>query len=172
MSKREFKKYIHTLNKKQLEEQIEDLYARFKDVKTYYDFAFNPKEDKLLEEAKIKISREYFPINTRKPKMRRSVAQKYIKHFLTLGVDVPVIADLMLYNIEVAQTFSSQWYIKQDSFYRSMLTSFIQVLEFVDKNGFLSEFEKRILGVINEAKEQRWINHQSFTRAFENIQNN
>lgn len=87
-------------------------------------------------------------------------------------MDVPVIADLMLYNIEVAQTFSSQWYIKQDSFYRSMLTSFIQVLEFVDKNGFLSEFEKRILGVINEAKEQRWINHQSFTRAFENIQNN
>ena len=37
--------------------------------------------------------------------MRRSVAQKYIKHFLLLGVDPFIIADVMLYNVEIAQTF-------------------------------------------------------------------
>jgi hypothetical protein len=45
--------------------------------------------------------------------MRRSVAQN-IKHFLLLGVDPFVIADVMLYNIEIAQTFSSEHDIKQD----------------------------------------------------------
>lgn len=169
MSKRELKKYLHSLKKAQLEEQIEDLYARFKEVKTYYDFAFNPKEDKLLEEAKVKISREYFPINTRKPKARRSVAQKYIKHFMTLGVDVPVIVDLMLYNIEVAQTYSSQRYVKQEAFYKSMLTSFIQTLDFVHKNGLLPEFELRIEGIIEQAENQRWVNRFAFNQTLKNI---
>ncbi len=38
MSKRELKKYLHELPKDQLEEQILDLYAKFKNVKTYFDF--------------------------------------------------------------------------------------------------------------------------------------
>jgi hypothetical protein len=46
--------------------------------------------------------------------MRRSVAQKYIKHFSTLGVDPFIIADVMLYNIEIAQAFSAENTIKQD----------------------------------------------------------
>jgi hypothetical protein len=52
---------------------------------------FNPKEETLLQECKLKISMNIFqykrPPRNAKPKMRRSVAQKYIKHFSTLGVD-------------------------------------------------------------------------------------
>ena len=55
MSKRNLKKYLKDLKKAQLEAQILDLYERFKEVKVYYDFAFNPKEEKLLEESKFKI---------------------------------------------------------------------------------------------------------------------
>jgi hypothetical protein len=36
--------------------------------------------------------------------MRRSVAQKFIKHFVSLGMDAYLIADLMLYTIEIAQS--------------------------------------------------------------------
>ena len=100
MSKRALKKYLTELNKEQLEEQVLDLYHRFKEVKSYYNFVFNPKEDKLLEEAKVKISLEYFPSGKRrKVKMRRSIAQKYIKQFIQLGVDPVLILDFMLYNI-------------------------------------------------------------------------
>ena len=56
MSKRDLKKYLQTLKKKELEAQVLDLYTRFKDVKVYYDFVFNPKEDKLIDEAKTKIA--------------------------------------------------------------------------------------------------------------------
>ena len=120
MSKRELKKYLQGLNKKQLEEQINDLYLRFKEVKTFYDFVFNPKEGQLLEECKFKISKEYFPLNRRKAKARRSVAQKHMKHFKQLGVDASVIADVMLFNIEIAQSYSGEKEIKQDAFYKSM----------------------------------------------------
>ena len=60
MSKKDLKLYIHELDKEQLEDQIIDLYTRFKEVKEYYDFAFNPKENKLMEECKLKISKGVF----------------------------------------------------------------------------------------------------------------
>ena len=61
MSKRDLKKYLSSLDKNQLEEQLVELYDKFKDVKVYYDFVFNPNEQSLVKEAKIKISNEYFP---------------------------------------------------------------------------------------------------------------
>lgn len=141
MSKRDLKKYLNELNKEQLEDQIIELYHKFSDVKVYYDFVFNPNEDKLVREAKFKISNEYFPVKGKKPKMRRSVAQKFIKHYITLGVDVFIIADIMLYNIEIAQTFSAEKTIKQEMFFKSMLTSFQQAVSFLMEHGILSEFQ-------------------------------
>lgn len=162
MSKREFNKYIKQLTKKQLEEQLTDLYDRFKDVKEYYNFAFNPKEEKLLEECKFKISKEYFPISSRKPKARRSVAQKYIKHFMRLGVDSMLIAEVMLFNIEIAQSYSANKYIKQDSFFVSMLKSYNEAIAFITENGIRSAFNERINKISEEAWNQNWFNKAAF----------
>lgn len=175
MSKRDLKKYLGELNKEQLEEQIIELYEKFSPVKTYYDFVFNPKEDKLLQECKVKISQEYFPIkkpNAKwrpKAKLRRSVAQKYIKHFILLGVDPFVIADIMLYNIEIAQTYSSQNLIKQELFYKSMLNSFEQAVNFSISNGILPNFKERILAIQQETIQQKWKNKHDFEAILEKI---
>ena len=117
MSKRDLKKYLNELDKQQLEEQIIALYDKFLPVKTYYNFVFNPNENKLVQDCKLKVSNEYFPIRGKRPKARRSVAQKFIKHFIMLGVDPFIIADVMLYSIEIAQTYSSEKIIKQELFY-------------------------------------------------------
>jgi hypothetical protein len=175
MSKRDLKKYLAELNKEQLEEQIIELYEKFVPVKTFYDFVFNPKEDKLLQESKTKISHEYFPIkkpNAKwrpKAKMRRSVAQKMIKHFILLGVDPFIIADLMLYNIELAQTFSSGNFIKQELFYKSMFNSFEQAVNFIISNGILSEFKTRILEIQQQTIQQKWKNKYDFEAVLEKI---
>ncbi len=68
MSKRDLKKYLSELNNTQLQEQLIELYDKFISVKTYYDFVFNPNENGLVKEAKLKISSEYFPIRAKKPK--------------------------------------------------------------------------------------------------------
>lgn len=167
MSKRDLKKYLNELNKEQLEDQIIELYHKFSDVKVYYDFVFNPNEDKLVREAKFKISNEYFPVKGKKPKMRRSVAQKFIKHYITLGVDVFIIADMMLYNIEIAQTFSVEKTIKQEMFFKSMLTSFQQAVSFLMEHGILSEFQNRVVAIKEEALHQNWINQYEFNAIVE-----
>ncbi|CAN1537882.1 hypothetical protein MCETHM1_01636 [Flavobacteriaceae bacterium] len=171
MSKRDLKKYLNDLNKEQLEEQILELYKKFPPVKVYYNFVFNPKEETLLQECKLKISHEYFPIQTKgkrkRPKMRRSVAQKYIKHFVLLGVDPFVIADVMLYNIEIAQTFASENIIKQELFYKSMFNSFEQALKFIISNGIISEFKNRLIAICDEALIQKWKNNADFKSSIE-----
>ena len=174
MSKRDLKKYVSELNKEQLEEQIIDLYEKFQPVKVYYDFVFNPKEEFLLQDSKLKISNEYFPIKKlgrrSKPKMRRSVAQKLIKHFVVLGVDPFVIADVMLYNIEIAQAYSSENLIKQELFFKSMFNSFEQAVEFIISNGIYAEFKTRIGSIFQETVEQKWINQYEFERIISRLE--
>ena len=173
MSKRDLKKYLGELDKEQLQEQLIELYDKFSVVKEFYDFVFNPKEDKLLQEAKLKISHEYFPVSSsgkrRKPKMRRSIAQKIIKHFITLGVDPFVIADVMLYTIEIAQAFSSENIIRQETFYKSMSNSFEQAVQFSIANGILSEFNSRIRAISEETIAQKWKNKSDFLLILERI---
>lgn len=165
MSKRDLKKYLKDLSKEQLEEQFVEMYDKFSDVKTYYDFVFNPKEDKLAQEAKLKISNEYFPTKTKRAKLRRSTAQKIIKHFLSLGVDPFIVADVMLHNIEVAQKYTAKREMRYSSFYKSMLNSFEQIVKYTIENAILSEFKSRILDIQETAKRQRWENYH----AFENV---
>jgi len=174
MSKRDLKKYLKELDKSQLEEQIIELYEKFSPVKIYYDFVFNPKEETLLKECKIKISNEYFPQRTsgkpRRPKLRRSVAQKYIKHFILLGVDPFIIGDIMLYSIEIAQTFSAEKPVKAELFYKSMFNSFEQAVSFMIANGILFDFKARIIAINNETMRQKWYNTPEFEAVIERFE--
>ena len=167
MSKRDLKKYLAGLPKDELEEQLLALYDKFTDVKGYYDFVFNPKEEKLEQEAKQKIANEYFPIKSKRPKLRRSTAQKYIKHFLTLGVDAFVIADVMLFNVETAMKYSAKRELKYTSFYKSMLNSYKQVADYVIVNGIASDYTARIQAVHDEAFKQKWENAPAFEDIFD-----
>ena len=169
MSKRKLKKYLNDLKKEALEEQLLDLYQRFPVVKEYYDFVFDPKEDKLVQEAKTKISNEYFPVRRKRARARRSVAQKYIKHFIKLGVEPRLTAEVMLYNLEIAQTFSAEKNVP-DAFYKSMLNSFEQAVRFVLGNGLLLEFRERILNVFKRTQAQDWPLDEAFNRVLDNME--
>jgi hypothetical protein len=164
MSKKDLKKYLRSLEKDQLEEQILELYDKFDNVRTFYNFAFDPKEDKLIGEAKLRISKEYFPQKHRKVKARRSVAQNQIRHFLQLGVDPNLIADVMLFNIEIGQTFSSDKHNITEAFSKSMFRSFEQAVNYIHQNALTSEFINRIQKIKVEAEEQKWPNLYQFEK--------
>ena len=162
MSKRELKKFLNQLPKSELEAQIVALYDKFIPVKTYFDFVFNPKEDQLVNDAKVKISLEFYPLKRKRPKMRRSVAQKFIKHFISLGVDDFMIADLMLYAIEIAQTYTSKKTVNSELFFKSMLSSYEQAIRFMIEKGILNEFQNRVEAIKEETIRQNWYNQYEF----------
>jgi hypothetical protein len=99
--------------------------------------------------------------------MRRSTAQKFIKHFITLGVDAFIIVDVMLYNIEIAQTLSSERQINQEAFYKSMLNSFEQAISFMIEKGILEEFRSRVVAIKEESIKQNWMNKYEFNAIVE-----
>lgn len=169
MSKRDLKKYLESLNKEQIAEQFLELYAKFPEVKTYYNFIFNPNEDKLLQEAKAKISAEYFPTKTKKAKLRRSTAQKIVKHFFMLGVEPHITAEVMIYNITVAQKYSAKKEMYYSSFYKSILNSFEQCVNYCISNGILAHFRSQLQAVFAEVEKQKWPNKDEFKNAVEII---
>lgn len=166
MSKRALQKYLSQCPKAELEIQLLDLYQRFLNVKTYFDFVFNPKEYKLLHEAKTKISNEYFPLKRKRPKARRSVAQKFIKHFMKLGMEPGLIVDVMCFNLEICQTFSMERNVS-DSFYKSMRNSFAEMTRFVSQNGLLAAFKDRIVNVYEHTQDNNWPYGEDFSKALD-----
>jgi putative NIF3 family GTP cyclohydrolase 1 type 2 len=169
MSKRDLNNYLSELSQEQIANQVLELYVKFPDVKTYYDFVFKPNEEKLQQEAKMKISNEYFPVKGKRPKMRRSVAQKIIKHFRNLGVDAFVTADIMLYTIEIAQVYSENNRINSESFYKSFYTAFSQSVSFLIERGILYDFKNRLQKITEITVQQKWINHYEFSSIMEQL---
>ena len=162
MSKRALVKYLQTLKKDELETQVLELYDKFLPIRTYYSFVFNPKEDKLIEEAKKKVIKEYFPQTKRKAKARRSVAQKAIKHFSTLELDPSLLADFMLFNIETTMRFNARKEVRQEAFFKSVYNSFVEASEFVLRNGLKGIYWERLNKILDEAERQRWFNASAF----------
>ena len=79
-----------------------------------------------------------------------------------------LIADVMLYNLEIAQSFSKERRVS-DAFYKSMLKSFNEAINFVAINAILPAYKERIVSVYKEALEQQWPYSEGFSRALDNI---
>jgi len=169
LSKKELKSYLENLSKEQLEEQILDLYSRFRPVKTFYDFAFRPNEEKLLKEARFKVGKEYFPINGRKAKKRPSVAQKFIRHFKKLELDPLLLADFMIFNIETAQAYCAENKIGKSAFYKSMYNSYDEVADFIREKGIRADFMMRMERIVEINFQQNWPNADMFRIVLETL---
>ncbi|NMH28970.1 DUF6155 family protein [Flavobacterium silvaticum] len=169
MSRRELKKYLSGLDQEQLTGQFLELYDKFANVKTYFDFVFNPKEEKLSGEARQKILHEYFPVRGKRPKQRLSVAHKYIRHFKSLGVDSSVLTELMLFNLETALRFSAKRETRYDSFTTSMLKSFRELVDYTSEQGISTIYKDKIQSISQEVSRQRWNNSESFSELADSL---
>lgn len=167
MSKRLLTKHLQTLNQEQLSDLILDLYNRSKEVKTYFSFVFNPNERKELETAKQKVYEEYFPVKRKRAKMRRSIATKYLKHFDFIGLHPSLVAEFMVFNLQTQQLFSTERYIKQDSFFTAALTSFDKLCSHLQTHRLEKEFMPQLEKIIDAAFQQNWFNAAGFDRVFE-----
>jgi hypothetical protein len=98
--------------------------------------------------------------------LRRSTAQQIIKHFLTLEVDPYLIADIMLFAIEIAQTYTAEKLIKQEAFYKGMQVAFSQAVHFVNSSGIGSEYKSRIYQIYQTVNQQKWPNAYQFEQPY------
>jgi len=70
----------------------------------------------------------------------------------------------MLFNIEIAQTFSSEKHNITEAFSKSIFRSFEQAVNYIHQNELTSEFINRIHKVKDEAEVQKWPNLYQFEK--------
>ncbi|MBT5394137.1 MAG: DUF6155 family protein [Flavobacteriaceae bacterium] len=167
MSKKLLQKHLVELQKEHLEIMVLDLYDKFPEVKTYFNFVFNPNENKLLEQARVKVANEFFPLKRKRPKARRSVAQKYIKHFKTLGMSPELIAEFMWYNIGLMHTFCEEK-PQRLPFFKSFCNFYKEALQFASYNQIIPLYKTQILAVYTASKD--WENAYDFEMSLQTIE--
>ncbi|HAQ54033.1 MAG TPA: hypothetical protein DCR56_06310 [Flavobacteriaceae bacterium] len=167
MSKKLLQKHLVELQKEHLEIMVLDLYDKFPEVKTYFNFVFNPNENKLLEQARVKVANEFFPLKRKRPKARRSVAQKYIKHFKTLGMSPELIAEFMWYNIGLMHTFCEEK-PQRLPFFKSFCNFYKEALQFASYHQIIPLYKTQILAVYTASKD--WENAYDFEMSLQTIE--
>ena len=167
MSKKLLQKHLVELQKEHLEIMVLDLYDKFPEVKTYFNFVFNPNENKLLEQARVKVANEFFPLKMKRPKARRSVAQKYIKHFKTLGMSPELIAEFMWYNIGLMHTFCEEK-PQRLPFFKSFCNFYKEALQFASYHQIIPLYKTQILAVYTASKD--WENAYDFEMSLQTIE--
>jgi hypothetical protein len=167
MSKKLLQKHLVELQKEHLEIIVLDLYDKFPEVKTYFNFVFNPNENKLLEQARVKVANEFFPLKRKRPKARRSVAQKYIKHFKTLGMSPELIAEFMWYNIGLMHTFCEEK-PQRLPFFKSFCNFYKEALQFASYHQIIPLYKTQILAVYTASKD--WENAYDFEMSLQTIE--
>ena len=75
----------------------------------------------------------------------------------------------MLFNIEIAQTYSDEVFIKAESFYKSFLKSYEDAIVYIIDCNLKHEFSERLEKICDKASEQDWINKTAFYKAFDTI---
>lgn len=151
MSKAEVKKYLNTLDKKEIIEVVMDLYDARKESKEYLDYFVHPDEKAKLKEYKAIILNEFFP-KRGDGKCRFSVCKKAISDFKKLHPSPEYQADLMLYLVEQACIAADSWGDMWESFYDSTENNFEAVMKFMAKNDLICKFKPRIKALLKNTE--------------------
>lgn len=166
MGKQQLKSFLKNYQKEELVEQLIELYETSKEVKKYYDFLLSPNEDRLVEQWKAKISKEYFPAYGKRRKARRSIGQKAVKELDFLGVSADRIADVRLFAIEIAVLYTTENRIAQAAFYESFFQQYDKAINFIVNNGIVSDFKMRCFKLMNEVVSAGWSNAGKFEEMY------
>jgi hypothetical protein len=144
MSKATLKKYLLSLSKEQLVEQVLTLYSTIKPAKEYLEYSLNPNEKEQFEKYKAIIVNEFYTkAKIGIGKTRFSVAKKAISDFRSLNPSAELLGDLMLTLPEMACKFTNDYGDMWEQYYTSTATNFELALKFLKKNKLLEQFQDR-----------------------------
>jgi len=141
----QLKKYLQNSSKQILADDILELFKKFPKVKEFYQSKLTGGDFELRDKYKKIIKNEFFP-DRGFGKMRLSIARKAISDFRKLSNNNHLIADLMIYYVEMGVDFTLKYGDIDEPFYNSMESMYKTAAKFVIDNkiedGYLPRFQK------------------------------
>ena len=160
-SKKDLTKYLVELTKEQLEKEVEKLYSKFKEVKTYYDIELSGATSTIVNEIKVKIKKEYMP-DRGYGQARSAVVKKIIDDFAKVSIFPADLIDVILYRVEMAVEFSDNYGDINKAFYASAENSFEIALKLIEKYQLHSDFKLICKEILHSTREYGWGFHDQY----------
>lgn len=148
------KSELKKLDKDKLIDLITDLCKKNKSVQEYFDFYANPNEDELFNKYRTKVYEAFFP--KRGDKFNLKVGKQAINDFKKLGVSSDYLSGLMLFYVETGVEFTNLYGDVNESFYKSLATTFVDSLSLMQKEDLLDKYEKRVDKVVEHSSRIGW----------------
>lgn len=149
-----FKKFLDSLSEESLKQELLDLYTKNKEVKTYYLMELGTEEDrkKIYDRAKKAIQSKFKTKSYRKPKRPRiSKVNAILKDLHSLSIFKDEMADLYLYNCEVALHFMEEYYYYSEPVVNNIYKSFEAACKLIQADMTEDHFEKRCNHIVDLA---------------------
>jgi hypothetical protein len=166
ITKLSLKKHLDELDKKELVEEVLKLYAKFSQVKEFYQMELSEDTKAFVEGYKKKIRAIYFPARGyRHP--RASAIRRIISKFKKVAVFDYDIVDLLLYRVENGIAYSKTFGGIDEAFYTSIESSYDEALKLIARSNLFAEFKGRCQQIVADAQYTGWgfHNHLSDTYA-------
>jgi hypothetical protein len=151
------KKYLSSLTKEELIEEICSLSRRFKQVHEYYQARLEPnKTEDVLAAYKERVGREFFTRSGNPGPMRLGTARKSVQEFAKVQANVTHLIDLELFYVEEGVRFTNAFGDIDEPFYASMESMFERVLKRIKEHGMEKMFVDRAKKIANDTREIGW----------------
>ena len=150
----DIKKELKKLDKDKLIDLVSDLYKKNKTVKEFFDFYVNPDERELFEKYRDKVFEAFYPKRGYNYKLKDG--KQAISDFKKLGTSTDLLADLMLFYVETGVKFTNDYGDVNESYYKSLATTFVDSLTLMSKENLLDKFEGRVVKVVDDTSGIGW----------------
>lgn len=137
--KRSLNKYLSTLSRKDLEQEVKKLYDIFKPVREYYQLELDESTAEILQQYKDKIKAEYFP-KRGFGRAGNGASRKVITEFKKISTHPKDVVELWLYRTEVMIDFTLEFGDIDEPFYNSLASGFEQACKIMQKEQLSTEF--------------------------------
>jgi hypothetical protein len=149
VTKKSFKAFLNTLEKEELIEELEKLYAKIKNVQEYYQMELGSTED-VLEDYKKQMDKE-FRSKTREP--RSMSIRKVIQEFKKIAVHQYDVVVLLLYRAEKALEYMNQelYYTVSTAYCNAISSAFEEALTLIKRERLEDTFHEKCQKIVKES---------------------
>ena len=165
--KRDFIKYIKTLDEKGLAAELQKLYSKFPKIKKYYEMELSPNTDKVVAEYKVKIKKEYFRTNGNFGSAKSGVTRKLIAEFKKISIYENDVIELWVYRTELMVKYLIDRNYYNETFYGSLISSYETTCKLIVKEKLEMDFEPRCYQMVETIKGFSWSLSDELQRVYE-----
>ncbi len=166
LTKAALKNRLEQRSKKQLIDEIAELYGKFSVVQDYYQTKLSPGGiEQLVEKYKSVIRKEFFP-ERGFGKARRSVARKAISDYKKVSRDPLGVTELMLYFVEMGVQFTNEYGDIDEPFYNSMESMYHKAVQHMFKYELQAHFDDRCRKIVDRSAHTGWGFHDTLSEIY------